>query len=237
MRGAKECANVVHMGRLLDLKKQVLKQLAVEFGAKGYKARRTSQDFYKDAPEGRKYLHVQFIYHHQDFDIVASAGLVHQALSKLVEEVNKSLVEPEQILHIAAVGAELGNITGVGQMRWTVAEGSDIAKVCPRIVEAFETIGLPYLERFSTLEEILACAAREDMGELCAPFPATRAKMAIAAAYLLGKKELFTHLVDQKAEYVKERHAQQLPSFMAFAEALGKLWPADEAAANQPHPA
>ena len=208
-----------------NLKELVRQTLAKVLAVKGFKhgGRRRNQDFYKDTAAGRQFLHLTFIDHKDDFDIVVNVSMRYVALIKLVDGINQLLSEPEGP-HFAFIGAELGNISEGRQRRWTVVDESDVRGVCTGIMEAFETIGEPYLERFSSLEELLSATAGNDRASfLHSPFDGTRAKTAVAVALLLGKQELFRHLVDQKMQYLRERDDFELPSFMAFAEALGSI--------------
>lgn len=207
------------------LKERVLHCLAKILGPKGYKRdnKKRSQDFYKNISVGRYFVHLTFIDHNYGFDIVVNVSIRHDALVELVKQVNSFLTSPEGY-HFAFVGAELGNISDGKQKCWTVVDENDVQEVCIGIMHAFETIGEPYLERFSSLEEILIATAGDNPAAfLHSPFHGTRAKTAVAAALLLGKQELFSHLVDQKTQYLKERRDFEISSFISFVEALRSI--------------
>ena len=76
------------------------------------------------------------------------------------------------------MGAELGNIMVTGQHRWTVNDEGDIPAAADGIVSYFRVVGLPFLERFSSLEEtfrVLHEGGRE--ARLICPFDDERAKV------------------------------------------------------------
>jgi hypothetical protein len=207
------------------LKEKLLQTLAFRLAAKGFRRGigSRSQDFFKDVATGRYFVHLTFIDHSNDFDTVVNVSVRHNALLKLARSITPMLSEPEGV-HLAFVGAELGNIYEGRQKRWTVVDEADIQEACSGIVQAFESVGEPYLEHFSSLDEILAATAGDDnTAFLHSPFHGTRAKTAVAAALILGKQELFRHLVDQKTQFLKERDDFELPSFIAFAEVLASV--------------
>jgi hypothetical protein len=84
-------------------------------------------------------LHLAFIKHKPDFDVVADVAVEHIQAGK----------------RLCIVGAELGNICGTGQHRWQIASEQQVQAVTSGILDLFTTVGLPFMERYSVLSEVL----------------------------------------------------------------------------------
>ena len=213
------------MAQLKDLRKALLEQLAHNLAPKGFKYMKP-QEYYRDTTTTRESFHIGFINHKTDFDVVVYIGLRCKPLIELLDKVAPMLTKQEKV-HISAVGNELGNLTQVGQKRWEVSSEVDISKVTADILSAFETFALPYWERFSSLEEILAVTAGDDRASwIHSPFDGTRAETAITAAFVLGKKDVFEDIVKHKTQLLKDRHDINFQSFATLADTLAKNWPA-----------
>ena len=80
------------------------------------------------------------------------------------------------------VVAVLGNLQGIGQHRWTIRSETDVTPVAESILKMFREVGVPFLERFSSLDETrraftederfarLICPGREYRKEIIALF-------------------------------------------------------------------
>jgi hypothetical protein len=105
----------------------------------------TYRHFRKRMPAYDWFLHVGFINHVSDCDVVANVAVEHLVKRK----------------SICIVGAELGNIAGVGQRRWSLARLADIPAAATGLHQSFLEVGLPYLQAFSNLHEILRVLREE----------------------------------------------------------------------------
>ncbi len=95
---------------------------------------------------------------------------------------------------------------------------------------AVSELAIPYFERFTSLEEVLLVCSVDVHGGLSPsinnPMDLPRAKTAIAAAFLLGRREKFDRLVEEKTEFLKHK-SKQRPDFAEFAalvELLRQKW-------------
>jgi hypothetical protein len=86
------------------------------------------------------FMHLSFINHEQDFDIVVDVAVEFARGRKSV----------------CVVGAQLGNIAGIGQTRFEVTGIGDIPSAVEGILREFETVGVPFLDRFSRPTEVLS---------------------------------------------------------------------------------
>ena len=154
---------------LKAFRQQVLDELAEQLAPAGY--RRREQSFYREAGSVRHVLHVAIIPHTSDFDITADVAVRHHAVEELLNA-QVSHLSPREKRQTATVGAELGNLAGVGQHRWTVAHESDVRPAVLGILEWFERLGQPFLERFSSAATILRVLDQGgDEARLICPFP------------------------------------------------------------------
>jgi len=202
-----------------DLQKSLIEAITPELAAIGFTYKPKVRSFHRPIEGGRQSLHLGFINHKEDFDVTADVAVRNDAIEDLVNETRQLTAAAKALT--ATVGAELGNIS-VGQpRRWKVASEADIGRAVRGIMDDFRTTGIPYLERFSSLEEILsALSGDEPANRLHAPLHADRARKALAAAYLLGRKDEFNSLIEAKTRYLTERNDFGLDNFKAFAESL-----------------
>jgi hypothetical protein len=91
------------------------------------------------------YLHLSFVNHVADFDVIADVAVEH--------------LHKRQ--RICIVGAELGNIAGTGQHRWHVSSTSEAWAAAAGIVQLFQEVGIPFLKRYSSLGEVLRVLREE----------------------------------------------------------------------------
>jgi len=170
-------------------------------------------------PSGRQSLHIAFINHRDDFDVTADVAVRMEEVERIVNAGNAKLSAKEKRLTSTA-GAELGNIDGGGQQRWTVAGEADVDSVASAIAREFRRLGLPYFERFERPEalfSVLRDNGRE--GWLHAPLHAARCMRAVALASILGEPEL-DRLIQEEEAFLAERRDFGLVAFQEFAATL-----------------
>lgn len=221
--------------QLKGFQEAFLTQLAEQLKPKGFKQK--EQDFVRKTSWGDQSLHISFVRHKEDVDLSVDVDVRHDAVEELVNTFENTVrpnwakMSKKDMAETATVGAELGNLSIRRPIRWTIASEADIPTVCASVLEAFEKIGMPYLERFASLEETLAALSRDDKEAwLFHPFDDVRAKKAIAAAFVSGKHELFEELVERKSQVLREKEQRKptppgtkdmgLPGFLAFVEYL-----------------
>jgi len=198
--------------------------LLIELGERviqfGFDPTPRDQSFYRKFDGGKHALHVSFIKHTVDFDVTADVAVRFDALEELVNGFAPKLSKKIKD-QTFSLGAELGNISGEGQCRWTIASKADVVTAASGISEKFKVVGIPYLERFSSLESVLEALSGDDKAAwLHSPIHGVRAKRAIAAAFLLNKKQAFLELVEKKTQFLKERNDFGLQDFLEMADDL-----------------
>ena len=89
------------------------------------------------------------------------------------------------------------------------------------VLKDFVQIGLPYLEKYSVMENALELLSRDDRAySIHSPRNGDRAKRAIGLAFLLHRLDLFRTLTEAKTIFLRERNDPDLQSFMSFRQKL-----------------
>lgn len=188
----------------------------------GFNSKPVRQEFRKETHFGRVALHLSFIRHECDFDATADVAIRFDALENLVYQgSNQQSGRARQVTY--SLGAELGNLHEGRQQRWTVAQESDVEAAAKSIIEYFEMVGLPYIERLSDIGNALDLLSGDDrMARLSSPLDSERAKRALALAFLHGQPERFKHIADSKTEWLTKMDDYGLEDFLQFRMKLEK---------------
>ena len=96
--------------------------------------------FVKVYPERKLYAHVAFINHVDDFDAVLNVAVEFVAGRKPV----------------CTIGASLGNIEGVGQVRYRVVDSASADSSARQATAHLGCVGMPFFERYETASAVLA---------------------------------------------------------------------------------
>ena len=181
----------------------------------GFEFKRKIKYFHKIIPGGCWSVGIGYIKHTEDFDVTMNVSGRIDTLQKLIHG-NEDSDDCS-----FSFGAELGNISEGKQKRWTVTSQEDIDSVAVAMLEAFVQIGLPYLKRYSDMENALEAFSGDDRAAwLHSPVHGARAKRAIGLAFILNKRDLFVALAEQKTAFLKGRNDFDLQSFLDFKRKL-----------------
>lgn len=203
-----------------ELKSALLRQVGDRLVPLGFEARSREQAFVRAISGGRATCHLAFIDHPDDVDVVCDVAVRFDALEDLVNASNRLLSTKEKS-RTHSLGAELGNLAGVGQKRWTLRPAADIAEVAAEIVAAFRAIGVPYLERASTLEgayELLTAAGKAAW--IHSPMHAARSKRVVGLAKLLGKQDEIARYVEQCERLLEDLGDPGIADFRRFVSSI-----------------
>ena len=91
-------------------------------------------------PGGSWLVHFAFVNHPRDFDVVVDVAVQFSA--------NGSL---------CIVGASLGNIEGIGQVRYNVTSEAEASASAAKAAAHFHSVGLAFLQHYSEPANVLAC--------------------------------------------------------------------------------
>jgi hypothetical protein len=206
---------------------QILALVAERAAALGFRYVAASQSCIKRLQGGKQALHLAFARHQGYFEVSADVALRIDALEELVQASNPHLSAKEK-RDTYSLGVELGNLRDGRYASWSVRGEADIPAAVLGIWDAFETHGLPYLQKHQDMAaafELLSSNTRE--ASMHSPIHAQRAKRAIALAILLGEKDLEA-LVERELAFVSSVKDPQRPALERFISELrqqGKLPP------------
>lgn len=204
-----------------ELKEQLISTVGEKVKSLGFKYVKREYGFVKRRPDGRETLHLAFIRHPSDFHVVADVAIRFDALEELCFVPHPLLSENDKA-KTYSFGAELGNIAGVGQKRWELATIEDIEPIAEGIYADFISIGVPFLERLSTLEKAFDLVNRPwREASLFQSFHTARAKHVIGLAKLLGKDDELAGLARAQLEMLESVDGRNLPQFTEFLAKLG----------------
>jgi hypothetical protein len=207
-------------GSVQELQKQLLQAVGNRISKLGFSQRPVGQSFYRPARAGRAALHLGFINRLTDFDVTADVAVRIDAVEDLVNSDAPGLSAKEKG-RTFTLGAELGNLGDGRQRRWTVSNINHVDSVARGIVEYFESVGVPFIERCSNLEAVLYVLAGHDKEAwLYAPIHGHRCKTVAALARILGDADRFDRVVMNCEEFLRSRNDPDLSTFQAFVTTL-----------------
>jgi hypothetical protein len=209
------------MTSIKDTKQMLIRKVAEKIQQYGFDPKFREQSFYKKTPFGRLAFHLAFIPHPGiDFDITADIAIRFDSLEDLRNE-QKDYLTKAQKKNTFSMGAELGNISEDRQKRWTVARPEDVEPVAQAILDTFASVGIPYLEKYSNMDNALEALSGDDWASsLHSPFDTKRAVSAIGLAFLSGQRERFLQIAEAKTKYLTSRNDSDLKSFLQLKETL-----------------
>lgn len=137
-----------------ELRESIFRTLPLGLIPMGYDPKLKGQAFNKKMSWGRWIFHVGFASINGPLKLVVNVAIRVDAVNNLVFGTDPLLSKAEA-RDTATVGAELGNLIGKGPLMWTVSDPGEVPSLVASMLEAYEKIGLPYLSRYSDLEEML----------------------------------------------------------------------------------
>lgn len=189
----------------------------------GFKPRIADQLFYKAISNKRFAIHLSFINHETDFDLTLDVAIRFNDLEKMVNETEPFL---SQYLKnkTYSLGAELGNISEGKQKRWTFGNTNDVQSNIVLLMQSISDIGLPYLVKYSDMQEAFNVLNDPSTGWLHSPIDLARSKRILGLTFLLKRYDLFLEIASSKIELLKSKHNTELNSFISFKEFLENKW-------------
>ena len=187
----------------------------------GFEQNPKQQSMRKRTDFGHVVFHLSFVNHRSDFDVTADVGVRYDKVEELIHGDDKLLTKVERA-ETCTIGCELGNLSGGGQKRWTVGSKADIPGVTESVMVALTTVGLPYLEKFSNPDQVLETLSGDGPDSwLHSPLDGSRAKRAVAMAFLRKGTDAAVRLAQRKADFLESKRDFALRDFHLFVESLG----------------
>lgn len=158
------------MSSLAILQKQLIGEVGSLLHTQGFSPKPVQQSFRLAKPFGWASIHLAFVRHPPtDFDVIVNAAIRIDAVEGSIQG-SGSLVSAKDRKHAATIGCELGNLKGIGQQRWTVSSEEDVPPVASDIAAECEETLLPFIEKFSDLDTLLAVLTTDTkMARLLSP--------------------------------------------------------------------
>src|SRR2546426_4624620 len=157
-----------------ELQEALLNELRTALAAQGYSRRQ--QTFAREGGDVRWLAHVAFIRHADDVDLTLDVAVRHHAVEDRLER-SRALLKPAERLWTATAGVELGNYADHRQHRWTLRTPEDVKPVAQDVLAWFHRFGIGFLERFSSLTELLRVLEDDAEGRLICPLADVRAEV------------------------------------------------------------
>jgi hypothetical protein len=186
----------------------------------GFKYKASEHSHLRPIAVGRHSFHIAYHY----YDHLCVAADVAVRLDELEDLLNttRSWMSPREKRATYSLGAELGNIAGTGYRSWDVPSLDEVDRVADDVVASFKAIGLPYLERASTLESayrLLTSPGRSAW--LHAPFHWDRAACVVGLAMLTNREQKLPQIVENCVRMLEELKDPNLKDFLAFLDKMG----------------
>lgn len=208
------------MNSIKELQDASLVELDDQLATYGFKRPARSQSYYRKAPWGRSAFHISYIKHRTDCDLTADVAVRIDELEQLVNANNPSIAEAERNKTFS-LGAELGNISEGRPKRWTLATLEDVTRVVPSVMAMFREVGLPYIERYASLQNAFEALRPNDRASwLHSPFHGERCRQIVALALLLGKVDQLDGTIQDCTRFLRDRNDPELADFLTFAQEI-----------------
>lgn len=186
----------------------------------GYKPLLTQQMFVKKFAGGKAALHLAFIKHPEDFDVVANVAIRLNQLEDILNGARPYLNDHKK-RNTYSFGAELGNISGVGQRRWKVKSLHDIEDVAQQLVSYFTVVGVPFIASISTIEDAYRImTSTTERAQLYLAPRDRRASSTVALAKILGKDNLH-QIASDYMKWLQDINDGELPQYKKFLDSIG----------------
>jgi hypothetical protein len=203
-----------------QLKKELLKEISNFLVEYGFEKKIFKQSFWKYTVNGRAMIHLSFIDHAADFDVVVSVSVRLDELENMVNKANPLLKESEGQLS-STIGVELGNYKEGKQKRWTIKDENDLLLTVGGVCQDIKTIAIPFIEKFTDINTIFEIMLRDDKEAWqLTSLHHRRAMNAVGLAILLKKEEMLKIIVETKTKFLTERNDFGLKIFLKFVETI-----------------
>ena len=174
-----------HDTQMRELRSQILRELALALTPDGWRLHESIQSLHRVRHRTTEALHVTFVRHRSELDFTLDVAIRFAEVETILNAQRPWLSQREAAATFS-VGAELGNITGAGNHQWTVAAAADVPSAAHAALDMFRRVGAPFLERFSSLQEVQrALRAEKAEAALIAPVAEQRRELLAAVSRVL----------------------------------------------------
>jgi hypothetical protein len=207
--------------RLRGLREQLIAEIDKSMSKKGFTYVARCRAFDKPTDFGRVSLHIMVMLGGTEFDVAADVGLRFDAV-EAIRRPNRSMLTEREKDDTFTFGCELGNLARTGWKTRRVADAVDAQTVARAIVNDFQKIGVPYLEKAADANAMLAILT-EDCPEAgrnyCIGWAC--AEIAVAMSLWLKGEEAAREMYLKKHAYLEKRQDPNIKFFREFGEVTG----------------
>ena len=188
----------------------------------GFKKNLSRQALSRKTETGRQHIHLSLVSRISHVDVYVDLALRHDALDELVYENTVGWIDEKRKHETNTVGVDLGKLVGpLLPKPWSVDEKTDIDSVAESITFDLMLFGLPYLEKYSDLEQIFSSLRRGGRdADLLNIVPLSKALNLVGLAFLLRRFEIFDDLIEQEGNWLNSIPNSGQQVFLDFATAL-----------------
>lgn len=199
------------------LRKEFLTILGEKLTAVSFEGKPKGQSIRKPFNYGWVAVHITFINHLDDIDLVINLAIRFDKVEELIHR-NNLLLSATEKKNTATLGVELGNWVVGHQKRWNITPKSNLHSVANSMFNYFLEFGSLYLEKYSNIDEAYELLSRDDSNAwLHSPNHTLRALKAVAIAKLFDKPDL-KKLINSKKAFLEERKERDLKKYIKFVE-------------------
>lgn len=205
----------------LAWEKELLERVARSATRFGFDGRVRDQSTYRRIPElGWSALHLSFARYSGSVEVSADVAIRFDAVEDLVNMHDPRRTSKKR-LRTATLGTELGNFARGAPLYWTITAPDEVPPVAEQVMEAFEEIGVPYLDQFETMElAYVALSGNERQAQLHSPINWARCARALALAIILERRQDIPRLVASCEDFLGRVDQRDLIDFQSFARAI-----------------
>ena len=171
-----------------QLKKKFVSSFAER--AKKYGLMKKGDEFHRPTPFGLAGMRLGISRNLNCIDIAPAIFVRISELEKLREEFYTSILHRKFDSKFSVAG-NIGNIRNNVYRKWQIYNDTDIEPSVNEIVAMFETVGIPYIEKFTEPSQMISGLLDRTSNGNLSPLAGERAKLVIFLTYILNRRDLF----------------------------------------------
>jgi hypothetical protein len=196
-----------------DMQKRLLQAISLEMPKYGFNKKFIGQSFYRSLDYGKWALHLSFIKHSDDCDVTADVSIRIDRIEELANKFDDRM-KPSDKSKTFTIGAEFGNMIRIRPKRWTMMQESDIPLISSEILDKFNSIGIPYFQKYSNLENMyILLSSNRDLDHIHCPLIGPRCLRTVSLAYILLKYDQIQNLIDKCDKILESNEDLQLNQY------------------------
>ncbi len=191
------------MKSLKMLRNDVYLLLGERLSPMGFKKKPKRRSFERNFALGKQSIHFAYINHQYDFNVICDVEVRLDMVEDIRSGFDTHLTTAEKAERYT-LGAELGNIAGIGTKSWEVSTEDDVEPVVSSILTAIHEIGMPALEEMSSPELVLKMLLKEKHLYKYARYRVFSGEVTMCLAYKFGVVNDLKYFVDDQILFLEK---------------------------------